>query len=614
MTLRVLVVFLSLLALHQSALAAHPDARKASIDANPYHLDPGGHGVLSVGSPEVLAHFELRAFLVAQHLNRPIGVAANESNEWLRSLVDNRQQFDLGASFGLFGRLELSLLLPIIVHQSGEFPGQGMGATAPAGLGQLLFQPKVAIFKEETAPVGLAVALPLSFPTGNSEAWMGTGGMGFEPRVMVSRSFGPVQIVATLGYLFQPRSEIFDLVDDDKATLRAAVRLRATRWLDIGLEYTSAVRAEAPFQNADEVSGELALGVRVLPGKGFAIRAGFGTGMPRGVPAPLARVAVGVSWQRELLQDRDGDGLLAPADKCPREPEDKDGYEDEDGCPELDNDGDGIEDEADQCPEQAEDIDSFEDEDGCPELDNDQDSIADLSDACPLEAEDRDGFEDEDGCPEPDNDQDGILDGDDLCPQEPEVFNDEKDEDGCPDDVLAVLATEEIVILEKLYFSSGKANLLRRSFAVLVAVAALLEDNPRVRKIRIEGHTDNVGEEEANQTLSQRRADEVLDRLAAQGVNPARLEAVGYGESRGVSDNETPEGRARNRRVVFTILKQDLPEEPPLVAEPELSPVVEPAAAEPAAEEPAAAEPAAAEPAAEEPAAEAPAARLSGSS
>ncbi len=552
-----LVFVVGSLAFLQPSVAAHPDARKASINANPYHLDTGGHGVLSVGSPEVLAHLELRAFLVAQFLSRPIGVAANESNEWLRSLVDNRQQLDLGASFGLFGRVELSLMLPIIVHQAGVFPGQRMGATTPAGFGHLMFQPKVAIFKEETAPVGLSVSLPLSFPTGNSDAWMGYPGMGFEPRVTVSRSFGPVQIMATLGYLFQPRSEIFNLIDDDKATLRAAVRFRATRWLDIGLEYTSAVRAEAPFANADEVSGELDLGVRALPGKGFAIRAGFGTGMPRGVPAPLARVVVGVSWSRELLRDRDGDGLLKPKDKCPVDPEDKDGFQDEDGCPDPDNDEDGLADDEDKCPDVAEDLDGFEDEDGCPDVDNDEDGVADESDQCPLQAEDFDSFEDEDGCPEADNDQDGILDVDDLCPQEPEVFNDEKDEDGCPDDVLAVLATEQIVILEKLYFSSGKASLLRRSFPVLLAVAAVLEANPGIRRVQIEGHTDDVGEPEYNLELSQKRADEVRARLVAQGVDEERLQSVGYGETRGVSDNQTPEGRARNRRVVFTILEQD---------------------------------------------------------
>jgi outer membrane protein OmpA-like peptidoglycan-associated protein len=591
------------------AQAAHPDARKAAIDANPFHLDLGGHGVLSVGSADVLDHLELRAFLVVQHLSRPLGVV-DEDNKWLRSLVDNRQQIDVGAAFGLFGRLELALMLPIVVHQLGEYPGQRMGTTAPAGLGQLLFQPRVAILKEDTAPLGLAVSLPLSFPTGNSDAYMGYDGMGFEPRVTISRTLGPVQLMGTFGYLLQPRSTMFELVDDDKATLRVAVRVRPREWLDIGLEYTSSVRADAPFQNPDEIYGELALGARALLGKGFAVTAGLGTGLPRGVPAPLLRVVAGVSWSRQFPQDADGDGVRFPAEKCPREPEDKDGFEDDDGCPDPDNDSDGIADESDECPDvaedkdgfedtdgcpdpdndedgiadpddscplQPEDIDGFEDVDGCPEPDNDLDGIEDFVDACPLEAETFDGFEDEDGCPDPDNDLDGILDEEDLCPNDAEVFNGEKDEDGCPDNVLAVLATEEIVILEKLYFSSGKAALLRRSFPVLAAVASVLEANPNVGRVRVEGHTDDVGDAAYNRELSQRRAEAVRARLVKAGIARSRLVAEGYGESRPVTNNESPEGRARNRRVVFAIIEQAVLPSPEPSPAPEPSPSPEPA-------------------------------------
>ncbi|CAN5639386.1 hypothetical protein BH11MYX1_BH11MYX1_19480 [soil metagenome] len=121
----------------------------------------------------------------------------------------------------------------------------------------------------------------------------------------------------------------------------------------------------------------------------------------------------------EVDGDRDGDGIPDREDKCPNEPEDKDMFQDDDGCPDLDNDGDGIPDDKDKCPLDPEDRDGFQDDDGCPDLDNDGDGIPDRNDRCPSEAEDKDGFQDLDGCPDLDNDGDGIPDAKDKCPLEP---------------------------------------------------------------------------------------------------------------------------------------------------------------------------------------------------
>ena len=132
-------------------------------------------------------------------------------------------------------------------------------------------------------------------------------------------------------------------------------------------------------------------------------------------------------------RDNDQDGVGDAEDQCPLVAEDRDGWRDTDGCPEVDNDGDGIKDTEDGCPDQAEDPDGFQDTDGCPEVDNDQDGIPDPRDRCPLEAEDKDGFRDDDGCPEPDNDGDGILDTDDRCPNAAEELNGIEDADGCPE-------------------------------------------------------------------------------------------------------------------------------------------------------------------------------------
>ena len=122
-------------------------------------------------------------------------------------------------------------------------------------------------------------------------------------------------------------------------------------------------------------------------------------------------------------KDSDGDGIPDDQDKCPNAPEDKDGFQDADGCPDPDNDGDGIPDVSDKCPMEPEDKDGFQDADGCPDPDNDGDGIADTADKCPNEPEDKDGFQDEDGCPDPDNDGDGIPDVSDKCPNQPETKN-----------------------------------------------------------------------------------------------------------------------------------------------------------------------------------------------
>jgi hypothetical protein len=116
---------------------------------------------------------------------------------------------------------------------------------------------------------------------------------------------------------------------------------------------------------------------------------------------PDWRFTLGLTWRTALtLGDSDHDGVADKNDKCPQQPEDFDGFQDEDGCPDLDNDGDGIPDRDDLAPDLPEDKDGFQDEDGRPDLDNDGDGIRDADDGCPNEPEDFDGDRDTDGCPD----------------------------------------------------------------------------------------------------------------------------------------------------------------------------------------------------------------------
>ncbi len=249
--------------------------------------------------------------------------------------------------------------------------------------------------------------------------------------------------------------------------------------------------------------------------------------------------------------DRDGDGLTDDIDKCPDDPEDKDGFEDEDGCPDIDNDADGIKDIVDKCPNDPEDIDHFQDEDGCPDLDNDADGLADKVDQCPNDPEDKDGFEDDDGCPDVDNDKDSFADKDDKCPNEFGVSP-----DGCPKKYVNVVVTQtKIEIKQTIFFEFNKATIKSVSFALLNEVAQALKDNPTI-KVEIQGHTDSVGNDNFNLKLSQKRAESVRTYLIKQGITSDRMTAKGYGENVPIADNRTADGRAQNRRVEFVITER----------------------------------------------------------
>ena len=267
---------------------------------------------------------------------------------------------------------------------------------------------------------------------------------------------------------------------------------------------------------------------------------------------------IGLKFLFHGLRDSDGDGIPDRYDKCPHKPEDFDGYQDQDGCPDLDNDGDGIPDFKDKCPNQPEDIDGYQDDDGCPDYDNDGDSIPDSLDKCPNQPEDFDGYQDQDGCPDLDNDGDGIPDTKDKCPNQPETFNGYQDDDGCPDKApkkeQPKMKVGVRLIFPNITFLSGSATLTPVAEATLDSVFQMLRANPDVR-VEIRGYTDNVGSAAKNLILSQRRAMAVKRYLVRKGIDPNRLIAIGLGEDHPIADNSTPEGRAKNRRIEFVVVK-----------------------------------------------------------
>ncbi|NVB82930.1 MAG: OmpA family protein [Kofleriaceae bacterium] len=262
------------------------------------------------------------------------------------------------------------------------------------------------------------------------------------------------------------------------------------------------------------------------------------------------RITTGLVWSPQPAgvaapgrNDHDGDGIPDAVDACVDEAEDKDGFQDEDGCADADNDGDGIPDGQDDCPNEPEDKDGYQDGDGCPERDNDSDGVPDAADKCPNEAEDMDGFEDDDGCPDQDNDGDGFPDAKDKCPNDPERVNGFEDDDGCPD-AQATTGPEERadrIDLKGQQVSFDRQNRLTPAAKALLGQAAAIIKNRKLT-IRVEVHVElgtksNAAVAIRNQKAkdkqaTQKRAQAILEYLVSQGVAPSQVQAVGIGSDR----------------------------------------------------------------------------------
>lgn len=201
----------------------------------------------------------------------------------------------------------------------------------------------------------------------------------------------------------------------------------------------------------------------------------------------------------------------------------------------ADTDKDGINDPEDKCPT----VPGLARYQGCPIPDTDKDGINDEEDKCPTEP----GPASNQGCPLVDTDKDGINDPDDKCP---DLFGTVENQ-GCPEIKQEIMKKIDYAA-QNIYFSTGKSTLLSQSFKGLDDVAKVMKENPGT-VLAIDGHTDNVGNDATNQTLSENRAKAVKAYLMKRGVEEDRLKATGYGESQPIADNKTATGRQKNRRV-----------------------------------------------------------------
>lgn len=398
------------------------------------------------------------------------------------------------------GPVEVGAELPIALRQRSDFSlleqngvtsGPLVAPIATTALGDLRLGAKLPLLRQDRFPVALAAMADVRLPTGNREAFYGDG-IAFVPSVIATRTLGRIRLDGQLGYAFRDSGQYAQLVVHDGVVYGAGASMDLPP-----------LRSVQRWRAIAEVTG----------------------GWPRGhdlatarYRAPLsARGGIRAFLSRALSVEAGGGAGLGPS-----------GYGRERWRVFL-----GVRWTGEPI--------------GGPDEDPDRDGIANAQDQCPLDA----GPAEMDGCP--DRDGDGIPDREDRCPDQPGPAQNE----GCPlreEEPLVEIETERLSLKDSIHFDTAKDTIKRESHKVLDEIAGVLTQHAELKLIRVEGHTDNVGGATYNKTLSERRASSVVRYLVGKGIAEGRLRPAGYGFERPIASNHTAGGRAKNRRVEFTIL------------------------------------------------------------
>ena len=610
-------------ALVVGALAAPraADAQEAggNINLNTFRFAMDSRGYLTLNSSQPLGHTEFSFGIVTNWGRRLLAFESGDQEMVVSNIVTPTLHGAFGLKFGAV-ELELGVAVPFGIMNGDRNPDFMDPADPNAterfefegqGIGDIAVHAKTRFLKTTRgAKIGLAAVVGASLPTvSQKDRFLGSGNLQPEAFLVVDKELGKerrLRFAVNGGIRITGADPYTDLGEDNPgppSPQTGETIDTGSMEIPIGVGIAYALTPQK-FDVVGEVIGAVPLGgenyfpleaiagIKVYLGRNSFLSLGGGYGlMPGQGGSNEGRAFIAIILEPNL-GDRDGDGIKDDVDDCPDDPEDEDGFQDEDGCPEPDNDrdgildgddscplnpedkdnfededgcpegnrndrdGDGLLDDVDQCPDDPEDFDEFEDEDGCPDPDNDQDGILDVDDLCPMDPEDKDDWEDEDGCPDPDNDKDKILDNDDKCINDPENYNGYEDDDGCPDKGRVVVTDTNIEILDKVYFEYDKAVIKKESYGILDAVAATLEGNPDISLVEIQGHTDSRGNDAYNLDLSDRRAAAVKQYLVDKGIGEDRLTSQGYGESQPLDRKKTEAAYAKNRRVEFLILKR----------------------------------------------------------
>ncbi len=493
-------------------------------------------------------------------------------------VIDDQFTSYANVGFEFLDRFIASASLPITWVQDGQNPNYNNAAplggtktttvdTGGPALGDMRLDFRAVLWRNQDRTSAVGAQISIFTPTGNgSSANFGGDGqttlaLGFSGETKIKF----VTLVAQTGIHLRPQNSINDPLANRNGTLAG---------LGVGNEWTFAVGGFIPiaknkyrigatiFGQTGIVNGEIAGNtlftkqnsplewqaegrMKFGPHNHWWWGLGAGTRIFNGYGAPDFRAIGMIGAYVPILESNAAspDGKMAMREKWREQGR-------------IDSDHDGVPDDIDACPSDAEDHQGNDPNDGCPQPpDRDGDGIPDQYDKCPDAPEDKDGIDDSDGCPEDDADQDGVPDTTDACPREPGQPSPDPKKNGCPQFIH--LEGSVVRVLQQVHFATASATILPDSFPMLQEIANLLRANPQIKRMSIEGHTDDRGDAGMNKRLSDARARSVATWLSQHGVEADRLESHGYGEEQPIADNTTDTGRAANRRVEFKITDED---------------------------------------------------------
>ncbi|WP_438011786.1 OmpA family protein [Sorangium sp. So ce321] len=572
---------------------------------NRFEPAPAGDIFFGVPSPDAPGHLEPRVALTFDDAVRPVRLQDTDI-----AVVSHQAFLRLDASVSLWDRLLLTIDAPLAVIQAGDRPALAdmeLPELDAPQLGDMRFGARARLFGENASPLQVGVGGYVFAPTGSPEQYTGEGAT----RGAFYASAGG-RLGTSTGLLWNASGGI--ALGSDTSPSRFTFGAGAAALLvDDHLQLGPEIYGSSPFTRTVVLAGtppredeagvhlEILLGAKLRVLDGLTFGAAAGPGLLEAIGTPQLRIVGLVGWTPlptrptgaeadtpAAVGDKDDDGILDNTDACPEIKGEPSADPSRDGCPPSDRDGDSVTDAEDACPAVAgaQSLDPIKN--GCPP-DGDSDGVADAADACPASPGDKHQDPRRNGCP-PDLDRDGILDANDACPRTPGPGSTEPKQNGCPEDAdgdgitgvadacplehgaksddpsrngcpkFVRVTNEEIVtsipVQFTLYGKTRSQTVSPVSDELLYEVRDVLSQHPEIELVEVQGHTDDSGTPEFNQTLSEERARAVVDWLVAAGVPRGKLVAKGYSYRRPLGDNREKTGRQENRRVQFFIVRR----------------------------------------------------------